>query len=68
MTYTGEDGTPDFGKLQAYDGKGPLRYYAFDILWKDGYNLQELELLTRKDILRSTLPESKVIEYTTSFE
>ena len=54
----------DFGKssfqlLQNYQksGKGNLAYYIFDILHLDGYDLTNLPLLKRKEILKQILPE-----------
>jgi len=54
----------DFGKssfqlLQNYQksGKGKLAYYVFDILHLDGYDLTNLPLIKRKEILKQILPE-----------
>jgi bifunctional non-homologous end joining protein LigD len=38
-------------------------YYVFDILWLNGYNLMELPLLERKNILQQILPEHPMIRY-----
>lgn len=67
MTFTGEDGTPDFDKLQSYNGNGPLLYFVFDLLWINGYNICDLDLLSRKKILGKVLPPSDFIEYTQHF-
>jgi len=53
----------DFGKasfqlLQTYgkSGKGKLAYYVFDILYLDGYDLTNLSLIKRKEILKKIIP------------
>jgi bifunctional non-homologous end joining protein LigD len=43
----------------------PVYYYAFDILYCNGYLLTHLPLLTRKKILESLLPKDKTICYVT---
>lgn len=40
-----------------------LYYYAFDILWLNGHDLTNLPLITRKQILRKTIPNHSVIRY-----
>ncbi len=54
----------DFGKssfqlLQNYQksGKGKLAYYVFDILHLNGYDLTNLPLIKRKEILKQILPD-----------
>ena len=54
----------DFGKssfqlLQNYQksGKGKLAYYIFDILHLNGYDLTNLPLIKRKEILKQVLPD-----------
>ncbi|HBG17904.1 MAG TPA: DNA ligase D [Desulfobulbaceae bacterium] len=48
----------DFQKLQRYDrGQEHLHYYAFDILWLNGHNLQTVPLIERKKILQLLLAE-----------
>jgi len=44
--------------------KIPIYYYAFDILYYDGYLVTDLPLLTRKTILKMVIPpKNKVLEY-----
>jgi bifunctional non-homologous end joining protein LigD len=50
-----EDGTTSFQALQNRIGAGrdgALRYYAFDLLYLNGYDVRSLTLLQRKRILR----------------
>jgi bifunctional non-homologous end joining protein LigD len=64
-----EDGHPDFDALQLYNGhETPIHYCVFDILWLDGYDLQELPLTERKKILKGILKKNKVLQYSDSFE
>jgi bifunctional non-homologous end joining protein LigD len=53
MVVLNEEGKPDFNALQKNTGEKPLAYYAFDILWIRGYNLIDLPLSERKEILSS---------------
>src|SRR5581483_4997949 len=52
------EGKGDFQLLQQWQktGEGNLVYYVFDILWYNGYNLMELPLVERKEILQQILP------------
>jgi bifunctional non-homologous end joining protein LigD len=56
-----EQGGADFQKLQAWqkDEEGDLVYYAFDVLWVNGYDVTALSLLERKQILKSIIPEDQ---------
>ena len=60
-----EEGKSEFQLLQNWqkNGEGELVYYIFDILWLNGYNLMELPLLERKNILQQVLPEHPMIRY-----
>ena len=53
-----EKGMANFGALQNWksEADGELRYYVFDILWYEGYNLKELPLTARKTILEKIMP------------
>lgn len=67
------------GEIVAVDGKGladfqllqngqnspvTLQYYAFDILWLDGYDITQLPLIVRKKILQQILPaDNNTIKY-----
>ena len=63
-----EQGRPSFGLMQQRTGVGdggrrirrtrddiPVMYYAFDLLYLDGYNLMRARLDQRKDVLASIL-------------
>ena len=63
-----EQGRPSFGLMQQRTGVGeggrrirrtrddiPVMYYAFDLIYLDGYNLMQAELEKRKDLLASIL-------------
>jgi bifunctional non-homologous end joining protein LigD len=58
-------GKSSFQLLQNYkkSGKGKLVYFVFDILYLDGYNLTNLPLLRRKEILKKILPVLPGISY-----
>ena len=59
-------GSDKFQWLQNHDKdrtKGDLKYYVFDILYFNGYDLRELPLLTRKNILKGILPKLKNVLY-----
>jgi bifunctional non-homologous end joining protein LigD len=60
-----ESGKSDFQLLQQYlrTGKGSLAYYIFDILFINGLNLYDTELITRKKILKEIIkPEDEKIK------
>lgn len=63
-----ESGRPNFDELQRFNGKLPLIYYAFDIIWLNGKLLTSLPLVERKEILQSILPQSEDIKYSDHFE
>lgn len=51
----------DHGRPRFYDlmfQRGEPRFFAFDILWKDGEDLRSLPLTMRKKILRKLIPKS----------
>ena len=63
-----EQGRPSFGLMQQRTGVGeggrrirrtrddiPVVYYAFDLLYLDGYNLMQVDLEKRKELLASVL-------------
>lgn len=54
------EGKPHFQLMQNYQktGKGDLYYYVFDLLYKDGYDLRDLPLLERKELLKDCLEEN----------
>ncbi|MGZ8551746.1 MAG: DNA ligase D, partial [Chitinophagaceae bacterium] len=65
-----EKGLAHFGSLQNWrsEADGELVYYLFDILWLDGYDLTQLPLTERKEILKSIVPEDSIIRYSENFE
>jgi bifunctional non-homologous end joining protein LigD len=69
MVVFNDKGLPDFNALQNYNGKeSPISYCVFDILWLDGYDLKELPLTTRKEILKQVVGKSEVLKFSESFE
>lgn len=66
-----DKGVADFGKLQNWrsEADGALFYYVFDILWLDGYDLTDLPLVERREILKSNMPaEEGIIRMSESFD
>ncbi len=64
-----DEGRPDFDALQKYNGQDtPLSYCLFDILWLDGFDLKQLTLIERKQILQELLKGNKILRYCDSFE
>ena len=64
-------GRDKFQWLQNHDkdpSKGELKYFVFDILYFNGYDLRNLPLVTRKKILKGILPKSKNILYSEHIE
>ena len=45
----------------------PIIYYAFDLLYLDGYNLFRVDLKTRKELLRQVLEENPRVRYSEHF-
>lgn len=63
-----DEGKPDFDALQKNNGKNPLVFYVFDILWCEGYELIDLPLTERKEILSKAITFNNVIKYSNDFE
>ncbi|TMI78380.1 MAG: DNA ligase, partial [Bacteroidetes bacterium] len=65
-----ENGHSRFQFLQNWmsDQQGTLRYYVFDILWLEGYDLTEVPLIARKKILKQIIPGSDAICYSDHVE
>ena len=58
----GPDGRPLFYELMRR--RGPFCFYAFDLLWLDGSDLQDRPLSERKTLLRKLLPRpSRAVLY-----
>ena len=69
MIVPDENGLPDFGAIQNYNGqKTRLIYYLFDILWLDGHDLRGLPLTERKQILSAIIGEQEVLKLSESFD
>jgi len=58
-----EQGVPDFGDLQMWrsEADGQLAYYVFEILWLDGYDVMDLPLTTRHELLQAVIPANNGI-------
>jgi bifunctional non-homologous end joining protein LigD len=56
-------GLPDFDTLQKPPAGTQLVFYAFDLLWLDGFSLLDLPLTDRKSILADFLSGNMVIRY-----
>jgi bifunctional non-homologous end joining protein LigD len=63
-----KNGKPDFNELQGYNGKGDLVYYAFDIIWINGYSLVKLPLIERREILSKVVNKNSIIRISESFD
>ena len=65
-----KNGVSNFGALQNWrsEADGDLCYYAFDIMWLNGYSLKSLPLSRRKEILKEHLPEGGIIRFSESFD
>jgi bifunctional non-homologous end joining protein LigD len=53
-----EEGLPDFGDLQLWrsEADGQLAFYVFDILWLDGFNVMNLPIEERHQLLEAVIP------------
>ncbi|GAC1707102.1 MAG: hypothetical protein NVS9B7_18660 [Flavisolibacter sp.] len=60
-----DQGVADFQLLQNWQNNPTrLRYYVFDILWLEGFELTGLPLIERKGLLKKTLPtDNEIIKY-----
>ncbi len=64
-----EEGKPDFDALQKFNGhNSAICYYVFDILWLDGYNIENLRLTERKQLLQEIVKDNPVIRYSDDFD
>jgi bifunctional non-homologous end joining protein LigD len=64
-----ENGVSNFGALQNWrsEADGELVYYIFDILWLDGYDLREIPLTDRREILKSLTLPSEIMRLSEGF-
>jgi len=53
-----EQGLPDFSDLQLWrsEADGQLAFYVFDILWLDGFNVMDLSIEDRHELLQVVIP------------
>ena len=60
-----EQGIPKFQYLQNYesDPTRTLQYNVFDIIWYNGYDLKNVPLINRKELLSQIIPPNNVIIY-----
>ncbi|RZJ31866.1 MAG: DNA ligase D [Flavobacterium sp.] len=59
-------GKSNFQWLQNHEDnpkRGTLKYYVFDILYFNGFDLRQLELIQRKKILKAILPKLENVVY-----
>jgi len=64
-----DEGVPEFQLIQNYKRtrEGNIIYYVFDILWYENENIEQYNLLERKDLLKKILPKSDLIQYSEHF-
>lgn len=66
-----DHGKPDFNGLQNWrsEADGQIVFYAFDIMWLNGYDLTKIPLTQRRDILAQVMPEDdSIIRISEAFE
>lgn len=69
MVVFNETGMPDFDALQLYNGHAtPITYCVFDLLWLDGYDLMQLPLTTRKEMLQQLIAGKAAFRFSESFD
>ena len=51
------------GRRGSADRSVPILYYAFDLLYLDGYSLLQVELEQRKELLRGIVDASDILRY-----
>lgn len=63
-------GFPDFSALQTWrsEADGSLIYYVFDILWYDGYDLMNLPLAERRELLKEIIPSTGPVRLSEAFD
>jgi bifunctional non-homologous end joining protein LigD len=64
-----EHGSPDFNALQEWrsEADGQLIYYLFDLLWLEGYDLRNVPLQDRRDLLQKITPKENIIRLSENF-
>lgn len=65
-----EKGIADFGALQNWrtEADGEIVYYVFDLLYLNGYDLTQLPLSERRELLKANLPVSHLIRLSEDFD
>lgn len=65
-----ESGISDFGNLQNWrsEADGELIYYVFDLLWLNGYDLTQLPLVQRRELLEQLFPAPDIIRFSAGFK
>ena len=65
-----EKGVANFGALQNWrnESNGELAYFLFDIAWLTGYDLTQLPLTRRREILRGIMPQEENIRFSENFD
>jgi bifunctional non-homologous end joining protein LigD len=65
-----EKGHPDFEALQNWgrSPEGHIHFYVFDIIWLNGYDLTDLPLYERKQILKKIITSDSIVRYTESIK
>ncbi len=59
-----ENGQADFQNLQHYDEHiHNLHYYVFDLLQVNGKDITDLPITDRKELLKTLIPQSKILKY-----
>jgi bifunctional non-homologous end joining protein LigD len=56
----GEDGLPRFDALRSRGHKYSIVFYAFDLLYLDGFDLTQCPLVKRKALLKTILPKETI--------
>jgi bifunctional non-homologous end joining protein LigD len=64
-----EKGFASFQQLQNWrsEADGDLLYYVFDILWLAGFDLTQLPLTERREIVRQLIPNESLIRFSEGF-
>jgi bifunctional non-homologous end joining protein LigD len=57
-----------FSRRALHMGDFPIQYYAFDLVYLDGYSLERVDLEKRKELLKQILVEGPVLRYSDHFE
>lgn len=64
------NGISSFADLQNWrsEADGELIYYVFDLLWLNGYDLTQLPLIQRRELLERLFPAPDIIRLSTAFK